>query len=241
MEDKLTDIDTTISIRVSNRSKHACLKVNAAGAVEVVVPRGYNQSQIPAFIAQHQVWLNKTVARMKAVREPHLDTLRPAKIELAAVNEVWQVRYGLRSKPGLSEYRKPQNALELWLWAPDESVSIIPLLSKWLSKRAKATLRPWLDEVSVRTGLPYRKLSVRAQKTRWGSCSHQKHINLNRALMFLPEELVRYLMIHELSHTVHLNHSRAFWSLVGRWAPHYQRYEKQLNQYSAQIPLWALI
>jgi len=59
--------------------------------------------------------------------------------------------------------------------------------------------------------------------------------------MFLPEELVRYLMIHELSHTVHLNHSRAFWSLVGRWAPHYQRYEKQLNQYSAQIPLWALI
>ena len=115
-----------------------------------------------------------------------------------------------------------------------------PLLSKWLARRAKSTLQSWLDEVSATTGLRYEKLCVRAQKTRWGSCSHRKHINLNRALMFLPEELVRYLMIHELSHTVHLNHSRAFWSLVARWAPHYQRYEKQLNQYSAQIPLWAL-
>jgi len=240
MEDKLTNIDTTIKIRVSHRSKHACLKVNAAGAIEVVVPRGYNQSQIPAFIAQHQTWLNKTVARMKAVREPHLDTLRPVKIELTAVNETWQVNYGIRNRPGLNEYRKPLNALELWIWTPDESVPVIPLLSKWLTMRAKATLQPWLDEISEVTGLPYQKLSVRAQKTRWGSCSHKKHINLNRALMFLPEELVRYLMIHELSHTVHLNHSRAFWSLVERWVPHYQHYEKQLNQYSAQIPLWAL-
>jgi hypothetical protein len=240
MENKSTPTDTAIKIRVSGRAKHACLKVNAAGAVEVVIPKGFNQSQIPAFIAQHQTWLNKTIARMKAVREPHLDTLRPAQIELKAVNEIWQVNYGFRNKPGTSEYRSPHNTLQLWLWTPDETVQVKPLLSKWLTKRAKATLQPWLNEVSATTGLRYEKLSVRAQKTRWGSCSHKKHINLNRALMFLPEELVRYLMIHELSHTVHLNHSRAFWSLVARWAPHYQHFEKQLNRYSSQIPLWAL-
>jgi predicted metal-dependent hydrolase len=114
------------------------------------------------------------------------------------------------------------------------------LLRQWLGLRAKSSLQPWLKKVSTETGLVYHKVSVRAQKTRWGSCSNKKHINLNRALMFLPSELVRYLMIHELSHTVHLNHSRAFWTLVARWAPQYKHYETQLNQYSAQIPLWAL-
>jgi hypothetical protein len=240
MEEKIIPILPTIKVRVSGRAKHACLKVNAAGEVEVVIPKGFNQSQIPAFIAQHQAWLKKTIARMKAVREPHLDTLRPAQIELQAVKETWHVNYGIRNKPGTSEFRKPQDTLELWLWTPTETIPVTPLLSKWLTNRAKATLHPWLDEVSATTGLHYEKLSVRAQKTRWGSCSHKKRINLNRALMFLPEELVRYLMIHELSHTVHLNHSQAFWSLVARWAPRYQYYEKQLNRYSSQIPLWAL-
>ena len=240
MQNKFADLDSIIKIRVSARAKRACLKVNSAGDVEVVVPKGFNQHHIPAFIAQHKTWLTKTIARMKSVRDPLLDTLRPQRVELTAVNETWQVQYGRRNKHGVSEYRKPGNTLELWLWTPGETAPVTPLLNKWLTAKAKSTLPIWLEEVSAETGLTYTKLSVRAQKTRWGSCSHKKHINLNRALMFLPEDLVRYLMIHELSHTVHLNHSRAFWALVARWAPQYQRYEKLLNQYSAQIPLWAV-
>jgi predicted metal-dependent hydrolase len=240
MKNNSAHITSAITIRVSARAKHACLKVNSTGSVEVVVPKGYNQSQLPEFIAQHQTWLNKTIARMKASRDPVLDTLRPQRIVLQALNETWQVNYGWRDKPGMSEYHNPHCDPALWLWSPDETSSVTSLLSKWLTAKAKSTLPTWLDQVSEQTGLVYTKLSIRAQKTRWGSCSHKKHINLNRALLFLPEELVRYLMIHELSHTVHLNHSRAYWSLVSRWAPRYKSYEKQLNQYSSRIPLWAL-
>ncbi|MCG6969658.1 MAG: M48 family metallopeptidase [Gammaproteobacteria bacterium] len=240
MENNPDHITSAITIRVSARAKHACLKVNGVGHVEVVIPKGYNQSLLPEFIAQHQTWLNKTIARMKAVRDPALDTLRPQRIELQAVNETWQVNYGLREKPGMSEYRNAHCDPALWVWNREESEPVTPLLSKWLTAKAKSTLPAWLEQVSEQTGLRYSKLCIRAQKTRWGSCSHKKHINLNRALLFLPEELVRYLMIHELSHTVHLNHSRAYWSLVARWAPQYQSYEKQLNQYSSRIPLWAL-
>jgi len=191
--------------------------------------------------------------------------LRPLQVHLQAVNEIWQVNYGLRTKAGVGEYRRSGNDNQLWVWTPEEnghqtaffsqqpsqqptqqmSSQTLENLSRhclqqWLSMRAKSTLHPWLRQVSDETGLMYRKLCVRAQKTRWGSCSNQKHINLNRALMFLPAELVRYLMIHELSHTVHLNHSRAFWALVARWEPQYKKYEALLNQYSSRIPLWAL-
>ena len=229
-----------IKIRVSARAKRAYLKVSAAGAVEVVIPKGFNPNRIPQFIAQHEAWLNKTIARMKAARDPLLDTLRPQQIQLRAINEIWQVNYGFKNLPTISEFRNPHSQPQLWLWTAGTPEHVTSLLSKWLTAKAKTTLPVWMEEISRYTGLRYSKLSVRAQKTRWGSCSHQKRINLNRALLFLPEELVRYLMIHELSHTVHLNHSRAFWALVERWAPNYQLYEKQLNRYSSLIPLWAL-
>lgn len=231
---------TPIKVRISTRAKRACLKVSAAGMVEVVVPKGFKQSLVAEFIAQHQSWLDKTLARMKSGRDPSLDTHRPSRIQLRAVNEIWHVKYGLRNKAGVSEYRKPGGDTQLWVWTPVQDAAVAPLLQQWLSARAKSALQPWLRHVSDETGLKYRKICVRSQKTRWGSCSNQKHINLNRALMFLPAELVRYLMIHELSHTVHLNHSRAFWALVARWEPDYKKYETQLNQYSSQIPLWAL-
>lgn len=245
-----------IKVRVSTRAKRACLKVSAVGTVEVVVPKGFNHSLVTEFVAQHRNWLDKTLARMKLNRDPALDTYRPRRIQLQAINETWWVNYGLRKKAGVSEYRKPGSENQLWIWTPQElsqatpfsqplsehysQTHFQPLLQQWLSSKAKLVLKPWLRRVSEETGLGYGKLCVRAQKTRWGSCSSEKHINLNRALMFLPEELVRYLMIHELSHTVHLNHSRAFWSLVGRWEPQYKKYESLLNQYSLQIPLWAL-
>ena len=207
-----------IKVRISARAKRACLKVSAAGMVEVVVPKGFKPSLVAEFVAHHQSWLEKTLARMKLARDPSLDTHRPTQIHLRAVDEIWQVNYGLRNKAGISEYRKPHNDTQLWVWTPNEAEQAAPLLRQWLRGRAKSTLQSWLNEVSAETGMAYKKLTVKAQKTRWGSCSGRKHINLNRALMFLPADVVRYLMIHELAHTVHLNHSRAFWTLVASWA-----------------------
>ena len=234
------EMSADIKVRVSARAKRACIKVSAAGMVEVVVPKGFQQSLVAEFVSQHQSWLDKTLTRMKLARDPSLDSHRPSQVHLQAVNETWQVNYGLRAKPGIEEYRKPNSETQLWVWTPNESTQIAPLLRQWLNVRAKSTLQPWLNEVSAETGLAYKKLTVRAQKTRWGSCSSKKHINLNRALMFLPADVVRYLMIHELSHTVHLNHSHAFWALVAHWSPQYKKFETQLNQYSSQIPLWAI-
>lgn len=239
MKHKLpSEIQADIRIRVSSRAKYACLKVNPAGVVEVVVPEGFHDIKITSFIEQHQDWLEKTLARMKAVRNPLLDTLRPECIELRALGESWAVNYAVDSRAKITEHGQLTDKLQLWVWGSDATNTPV-LLRKWLTKKAKLWLRNRLDEVCAETGLQYAKLSIRGQKTRWGSCSQKKHINLNRALLFLPPELVRYLLIHELCHTVHLNHSRAYWSLVARWEPHYRKHEKLLNYYSSQIPLWA--
>ena len=85
-----------------------------------------------------------------------------------------------------------------------------------LRRMAKADLPSRIERLSLATGLKYAKLSIRASRTKWGSCSGQNHISLSLFLMTLPEHLRDYVIVHELCHTVHHNHSPHFHALVDR-------------------------
>ena len=85
-----------------------------------------------------------------------------------------------------------------------------------LRRAAKADLPGRIARLSEATGLKYEKLSIRASRTKWGSCSGQNHISLSLFLMTLPEHLRDYVIVHELCHTVHHNHSPRFHALVDR-------------------------
>lgn len=85
-----------------------------------------------------------------------------------------------------------------------------------LRRAAKADLPGRIARLSEATGLKYEKLSIRASRTKWGSCSGRNHISLSLFLMTLPEHLRDYVIVHELCHTVHHNHSPRFHALVDR-------------------------
>jgi predicted metal-dependent hydrolase len=80
---------------------------------------------------------------------------------------------------------------------------------------------------------------VRLQRTRWGSCSSAGGISLNAGLLFLAPELVRYLLIHELSHMLVLNHSRRFWRAVERHEPDWRELDRRLSEAWGVVPIWA--
>jgi len=92
--------------------------------------------------------------------------------------------------------------------------------------------------VSQEVNLPFKNVSIRGQKTRWGSCSSDQSISLNCKLLFLPSPVVRYVLIHELCHTVHMNHSAAFWALVGCFEPNYRQLDRNLRDARCDVPLW---
>lgn len=96
-----------------------------------------------------------------------------------------------------------------------------------LRRAAKADLPGRIARLSEATGLKYEKLSIRASRTKWGSCSGRNHISLSLFLMTLPEHLRDYVIIHELCHTVHHNHSPRFHALVDRLVG---GHEKALNK-----------
>jgi predicted metal-dependent hydrolase len=109
-------------------------------------------------------------------------------------------------------------------------------LRKWLNKRGKQLLLPLLKQISEECQLEYHSASVRYQSTRWGSCSPKKVISLNHKLLFLPAAVTRYVIIHELCHTVHLNHSKRFWSLVAKFVPNLNEHRRELRDTRRFIP-----
>lgn len=96
-----------------------------------------------------------------------------------------------------------------------------------LRQAAHSFLPQKLNELALNHGFQYNSLRIRKSRTRWGSCSSKKNINLSLYLMLLPVELIEYVILHELCHTVHMNHSQAFWILLDE---HTQGNAKELRK-----------
>jgi predicted metal-dependent hydrolase len=111
------------------------------------------------------------------------------------------------------------------------AASLPPDTERELRGRAKCELPPRLLELASQHGLTVNRVSVRNQRRRWGSCSHSGHICLNWRLVRMPAWVRDYVMIHELMHLEHLNHSRRFWRLVARACPDYEAARRWLREH----------
>ena len=105
------------------------------------------------------------------------------------------------------------------------------LIKKALKSEAEEYILPLVDTVIEKTNLKPQKIRIRYMRTQWGSCTSQKNISLNSALIYLPDELIEYIIIHELCHLKFLNHSDQFWRLVAQNLPNHQDLKKSLKKY----------
>jgi len=100
------------------------------------------------------------------------------------------------------------------------------------SGKARKHLVERLDELCKRNGFKYNRVFVKNQKTRWGSCSDKNNINLNVNLVQLPDELVDYIILHELVHTRIKDHSHRFWEALSKFVEDPKSLDRQLRDYT---------
>ncbi|MEB3292697.1 MAG: SprT family zinc-dependent metalloprotease [Synechococcales bacterium] len=227
-------------VRESNRAKRVNIRYSLKQGLEIVVPIGFDQREIPAIAAKYQTWAARTrdklLQKEQAIPQQNRTLHLPNQIEFQAIAETWQVEYTPANVKHIKIQQIP-DCIILWGNTPNE-VLCRKALKSWLIGRAESFLTPWLQALSQDCHLPFNQITVRGQKTLWGSCSTDKNISLNYKLLFLPPQLVRYVLIHELCHTIHMNHSTAFWQLVQQHDAFYKRWDRELNQASRYVPKW---
>lgn len=224
-----------VVVRRSARARRLGLRVFPHGAVEVVAPLRAGKGSIEQFLRSNAGWIEKARGSFQAL-QGDTGLAPPGEIRLAALDEHWRVEYS-PGKGRLRAHTEPGGG-RLLVTGPEDAQERRQRLRAWLMARARDTLLPWLAAVSAEAGLDYAGATVRRQRSRWGSCSARRAISLNCALLFLEPALVRYIFLHELAHTRHMNHARAFWRLVAILEPDFEARESQLRAAWCSVPAW---
>ena len=223
-------------VRESKRARQVIIKVSPWSGLEVVVPVGFGRSEIPEILRNKAGWIRKNLERT----HPPEELKRPKSISLGLLGETWRAEYSHSPARRLSLSEHAGNAL-LLTGPVDDPVIVAASLNQWLQERAKEVLVPWLDRLSAELSLPFSRAAVRRQRTKWGSCSAEKSISLNRNLLFLPKSMARYVLVHELCHGRRLDHSKRFWSLLETFEPNARQTAAKLREAAQWVPRWAQI
>jgi predicted metal-dependent hydrolase len=218
------------AVRVSPRARRLTARVHVGGQVEIVVPVGVSARTVRDFVQRFTPWIDRKVAAMQCLAVP--SEAVPEHIEFAATGEKFAVEWRRSPKRRLDE-----RAGRIAVQAPDER-GARGLLRKWLKRAAYERLAPQLLQLASELNCAVSRVCIRRQKTRWGSCSTRGTVSLNCSLVFLGMDVVRYLFVHELAHTKHMNHSANFWRLVERIEPEYRRLDRELLASWRIVPGW---
>lgn len=217
---------------IRRNAKYIRLSVNHAGEVIISSPYKLSDKKIRSFINEKQTWLAEQLQQHAQKKQARV---LPDAIHFAAIEKTWSIGYQpTNTKPKLM----PVNEDTLIIYGQYQYEHVVQLLKKWMLQIGKIHLYPWLREVSERIDLPFQSIVAGNHKTQWGSCSHDKVISVNAKMLFLPKHLVEHVFIHELCHTIHFDHSKAFWSLVAQYDTNWLNNKKKIKQADSFLPDW---
>jgi hypothetical protein len=224
-----------IELRRSTRARRLSVRVHRDARVEVVAPSRVGPRAIADFVARHREWIDRRRGEA-LLRRPPVEAFPPARIELRAFGEAWRVhvaggagRLAVRERgSGLLEITGQTGAID----------AVRRVLLRWLMRHCQRPLERELRAAAQRHGFSYAAMTLRRQRTRWGSCSVSGTISLNVCLAFQRPEVLHYLLVHELAHTLHMNHSRAFWNCVARHCPGWAALDRELLDGWRHVPAW---
>jgi predicted metal-dependent hydrolase len=204
----------------------------------VVIPERFARSRVPRLVEEHRCWIEEVRDRFAA--ESALVTatpsvVRPDGLALRLTGEVVPVEYEDTVGPSRAHVRAGRLIVSAENFDEEAQRSA---MRRYLSRRARAVLEPRLLARAEELGISVPKVAIRAQQTRWGSCSAKGTISLNYYLVFLPAELVDYVLLHELCHRRQLNHSPRFWTLLERAEPDTERLRAELKRAWHFVPPW---
>jgi predicted metal-dependent hydrolase len=222
-------------IRRSERARHARVVVKPEGEVEVVLPRRMSLRHAEPLVAEKRRWIERTLRRFEAARAE-----APVRLEDGGVvpylGEELELRVHVEPERSRAHVAGRGGTLHVFVAARGPA-PLRDALERWYRREARAEIAPRLDAATHRAGRSYRALSIRAQRTRWASCSSSGTMSFNWRLLLAPAPILDYVVEHEVAHLDVPDHSPRFWALVERRCPGYREHERWLRRHGASLRL----
>lgn len=222
-----------LTIRRSPRARRLSLRIESEKPeLVLVIPRYALSMQIDSFIKKQTPWIEKhwNQALKKTAKRPIRSYTDGDQYFYFGETLTLKLIPSVRWRPGV---RVNGNDLEITLHkattVSDGKKAIKKAVQEFYKKKAEEVIHDRLQFFSEHYGLKYNRVTFRNQKTRWGSCSSAKNLNFNWRLIMAPIEIIDYVVVHELCHLKHMNHSPAFWKLVAETIPSYKECRKWLK------------
>jgi predicted metal-dependent hydrolase len=232
-------------IRRSARVKRARIVVSV-DKVEVVVPLSMPVKQVQQFVQAKQDWVASARSKVLA-RVTNIAGFAPDSYQQGVMIPFQGEAYPLQIKPTDNRQITIEFNLAFVANVPDslsKKLSVIELseqirlaLMTWMRAMAEQQVRKYTQKYQTLYQLQARSVRVKTQKSRWGSCGIHNDIYLNWLLILAPVAVFEYVVIHEICHLQHRNHSAEFWSLVAKHCPEYNKQRHWLRQYGASLML----
>jgi hypothetical protein len=180
---------------------------------------------VEPFVAEKQQWIERTLARY---RQPAIAELSDGG-HVPYLGEPLELR--VRVEPGRVRPHVARRGERLVVKVSEHGEeAIADALERWYRKRAREEVAPRLDAATARAGARWTRLSIRGQRTRWASCSQDGAMSFNWRLLLAPEEILDYVVEHEVAHLEVLDHSQRFWRLLASRSPGYRAHERWLRR-----------
>jgi len=208
----------------NRRARRYVLRLRADGAARVAIPRGGSAAEARCFAERNVAWLERQLLRQAA--RPTRPGPWPAGTEILFRGERVRLEPALNGEGG-----SVRLGTEV-LGVTDVAGDLRPEVERGLWRLAARELPARVFELAAARQIPVRRVTVRNQRSRWGSCSRRGTVSLNWRLVQAPAFVRDYLILHELAHVREMNHSRRFWQEVGRLCPEYDLAERWLKEHA---------
>jgi predicted metal-dependent hydrolase len=222
----LTTLPFTYRIRRSRRVANARIVVKP-GEVEIVAPWQMPEHKLHKFVEAKQQWVSQALKKLEA-SSPLQSGFVPEVYKSGAIITYQGNAYPLTVKPSKLKRVKIEFSdgyiahIPQTMPTEEHHQQIRDALIRWMKKQTKQLVQQIVEVHALRKQLFPRSITIKTQKSRWGSCGIHNDININWLLLIAPIEVLEYVVVHELCHIKEKNHSRQFWDLVADHLPDYK-------------------
>jgi predicted metal-dependent hydrolase len=219
-------------LKRSVRARFARLQIDREAQLIVVAPKSYRPHQITGLLQNKQRWILGHLERMQRLRQTE---------EQKALKTGTIIRYlGRDLRIIINSVSVDSEGVhlrgdKLVIKSSDRNGQPGILLYVWYRNQAVREITGRVLQLCDTLSLKLNRITIRNQKTRWGSCSRKGNLNLNWKLVMTPEPVINYVIAHELAHLTEMNHSKKFWALVERYYPGWRECKKWLREHSEEL------